>query len=379
MIRYTIYFFLLCALTSVNAETSPDIKSTQNAFNGLSSLLSVAEPEVFGGMYFQNEPEFKVKLLITDLSKKDRLLDYVNAKVKNKINQYQLSTIIDIVEVDYSYAELQAIREQYEMELKNKGIRYDSYTSVKENKLIFRIISDKQNEEIGRGVLALSEKANSVIELQPMSKLSESYARSYGGYPLNNSMGSLQCTIGFNSAPNLFNENPGMITAAHCKGEGPRSNKMYSHDGVEYTLSQPDSAGPEDDVQTAWHKWGTDISFRSNRIKTCSEGCLHPITSVEEYLEIGYEVCKYGERTGRTCGTITATDFAPVGYIPDADPVYSLVARNDGSPMGAPGDSGGPVYSGNVGHGILSGGVQDTGEGIISRGIKLQIRLVSGD
>jgi uncharacterized protein (UPF0262 family) len=185
MIKYVIKFFLLCSLASVYAEEKPDIKiSTQNAFNGLSSILKIAEPEIFGGMYFQNEPEFKVKLLVTDVSEKKRLLDHVNAKVKNKINQHQLLTILDIVEVEYSYAELQVIRKQYEEKLKNKEIRFDSYISVKENKIIFRILNDKQNDEIVREILAMSAKANSVIKLELMSKLSEPYVSSYGSSPL---------------------------------------------------------------------------------------------------------------------------------------------------------------------------------------------------
>jgi hypothetical protein len=184
MIKYAIKLLILCSLTSVYAETNSDIKSRiQNALNGISSILKTKEHEIFGGFYFQNEPDFKVKLLVTDLSEKDRLIGYVNAKVKNKIDQSQLLTFLDIVEVKYSYAALQVIRKEYEEELKNNGIRFDSYTSVKENKIVFRILYDKQNSKSVSEIVAVSAKENSAIKLELMSKLSEPYGNSYGVKP----------------------------------------------------------------------------------------------------------------------------------------------------------------------------------------------------
>ncbi len=178
MIKYAFYFFLLFNSIVVLAQSESETNNARSALKGLSSILEMAEPEIFGGMYFQNKPEFKVKLLVTDITKKNRLLDYANIKVKGKINKSLLASVLEVEEVEYSFAELKNIQTQYDQALKDKGIRSNSFISVKKNKIIFLILNENQNVKKAKAMLASSEKAkkaSSAVELHPTAKLAEPY------------------------------------------------------------------------------------------------------------------------------------------------------------------------------------------------------------
>lgn len=68
----------------------------------------------------------------------------------------------------------------------------------------------------------------------------------------------------------------------------------------------------------------------------------------------GDAVCHYGERTGYSCALVELVDFAPPGDLcgGPCDPTWVTVA----GPHCTSGDSGGPVFNGNVAFGLLKGG-----------------------
>jgi streptogrisin C len=64
-------------------------------------------------------------------------------------------------------------------------------------------------------------------------------------------------------------------------------------------------------------------------------------------------VCHYGESSGYSCATVELTDYAPPGELCGGPCSPSWVTVK--GPSCVPGDSGGPVFSGNVAFGIAKG------------------------
>jgi hypothetical protein len=64
-------------------------------------------------------------------------------------------------------------------------------------------------------------------------------------------------------------------------------------------------------------------------------------------------VCHYGESSGYSCATVELTDYAPPGDLcgGPCSPTWVTVS----GPSCVPGDSGGPVFSGDVAFGIAKG------------------------
>jgi hypothetical protein len=63
---------------------------------------------------------------------------------------------------------------------------------------------------------------------------------------------------------------------------------------------------------------------------------------------------KYGRTTGFDCGKIIIRDFCP-GYVPNVVCTFIVASNDDGHDLSSPGDSGGPVYTGDTALGIISG------------------------
>lgn len=82
------------------------------------------------------------------------------------------------------------------------------------------------------------------------------------------------------------------------------------------------------------------------------------LRSVETWRSVastraGDFVCHYGESSGYSCATVELTDYAPPGALcgGPCSPTWVTVR----GPSCIPGDSGGPVFSGNVAFGIAKG------------------------
>jgi hypothetical protein len=76
-----------------------------------------------------------------------------------------------------------------------------------------------------------------------------------------------------------------------------------------------------------------------------------------ESTRAGDVVCHRGERTGYSCGEVELVDYAPPGALcggPCAPDWVTVAGADCGG-----GDSGGPVFSGDVAFGIMKGGTWD--------------------
>ncbi|MDQ3478432.1 MAG: S1 family peptidase [Pseudomonadota bacterium] len=141
----------------------------------------------------------------------------------------------------------------------------------------------------------------------------------------------------------------GVVTAAHC----PDSLVYQTPDGTSLPLQFAGGWGVgRQDVQV--HVGGTtgEPLFYANRLNRS----LRRLAGARQRqsTRAGDSVCHWGEGTGYSCSEVELTDYAPPGDLcgGPCEPVWVTVK----GPGCKSGDSGGPVFSGGVGFGILKGG-----------------------
>jgi hypothetical protein len=145
--------------------------------------------------------------------------------------------------------------------------------------------------------------------------------------------GKIICSAGFNV---LRHGRPYVLTAGHCtaglpdwQDVGPSSVSAFP--GSDYGLIENEDAYARGDVDLY-------------------DGTAQPITSVGTPA-VGEKVCVSGQTTQVTCGQVLAVDQT-VDY-GDGDVVHGLVKTNVHTDHG---DSGGPLFDGSTGLGVVSGG-----------------------
>jgi streptogrisin C len=143
-------------------------------------------------------------------------------------------------------------------------------------------------------------------------------------------------------------ETNAMTTAAHC----PDELTYMDRDGSTTTLPIIGSWGlGYQDVQINGSANSPEGVFYSNR----GAGTLRQAVSWRNVADTraGDFVCHYGESSGYSCAMVELTDYAPPGDLcgGPCSPTWVTVK----GPVCISGDSGGPVFSGDVAFGIVKG------------------------
>jgi hypothetical protein len=143
-------------------------------------------------------------------------------------------------------------------------------------------------------------------------------------------------------------ETNAITTAAHC----PDNLTYVDRDGGTVSLPMIGSWGAAyRDVQINGSPDSPDPLFYSNR----GAGTLRRLVSWRNVASTraGDFVCHYGESSGYSCATVELTDYAPPGDLCGGPCLPTWVTVK--GPSCVPGDSGGPVFSGEVAFGIAKG------------------------
>jgi streptogrisin C len=143
-------------------------------------------------------------------------------------------------------------------------------------------------------------------------------------------------------------ETNAITTAAHC----PDELTYVDRDGSTVTLPMIGSWGAAyRDVQINGSPDSPLPLFYSNR----GAGTLRQLATWRNVgsTRAGDFVCHFGESSGYSCATIELTDYAPPGDLcgGPCSPTWVTVR----GPGCIPGDSGGPVFSGDIAFGIAKG------------------------
>jgi streptogrisin C len=143
-------------------------------------------------------------------------------------------------------------------------------------------------------------------------------------------------------------ETSAITTAAHC----PDELSYVDRDGATTILPMIGSWGAAyRDVQINGSPDSAEPLFYSNR----GAGALRRLASWRNAASTraGDFVCHYGESSGYSCSTVELTDYAPPGDL-CGGPCFPTWVTVKG-PNCLAGDSGGPVFSGDVAFGIAKG------------------------
>jgi hypothetical protein len=143
-------------------------------------------------------------------------------------------------------------------------------------------------------------------------------------------------------------ETDAITTAAHC----PDDLTYVDRDGSTVELPMIGSWGAAyRDVQINGSANSPDPLFYSNR----GAGTLRRVVTWRNVASTraGDFVCHYGESSGYSCSVVELTDYAPPGDLCGGPCTPTWVTVR--GPSCVPGDSGGPVFSGEVAFGIAKG------------------------
>jgi hypothetical protein len=143
-------------------------------------------------------------------------------------------------------------------------------------------------------------------------------------------------------------ETNAITTAAHC----PDQLTYVDRDGTTVILPMIGSWGAAyRDVQINGSANSPDPVFYSDE----RAGSLREVETWQSVASTraGEFVCHYGESSGYSCSTVELTDYAPPGELcgGPCSPTWVTVK----GPACIPGDSGGPVFIGDVALGIAKG------------------------
>jgi streptogrisin C len=167
-----------------------------------------------------------------------------------------------------------------------------------------------------------------------------------GGYVAGDADGHRErCTSGFIVTDGT---RTGVATAAHC----PDELFYRDQDGSDVPLAFAGQWGlAYQDVQINLTPGPAEPLFYANR----GAGLLRRLLSWRnrDSTRAGDFVCHYGESSGYSCAEVDLTDYAPPGALcgGPCEPTWVTVK----GALCIPGDSGGPVFSGEVAFGIAKG------------------------
>lgn len=275
-------------------------------------------PEVFGGLYIENEPELKVVLLTTNGGRQ-----LVAPLLTDRFAP--LSSIVDARHVDRSMRELEELVEESATMLHALGQHASFDIDIKTNTAV--IISENP-EELIKLLSAAGRELPDGVQVRK-GRGAKKLARIFGGKDIS------ECTSGF--AVVHQDGRRGITTAGHCGNNsqiygGIPLLWVYGRDEVDW------------DVQ--WHT--TEPYTPSNIVQVGLS--LVSITAMKGRLgqAVGEYVCKVSRPSGYACGYIRTIGFKPGIQ-------YSATFIGIGPMTGEGGDSGGPFLKSNTAYGILSG------------------------
>lgn len=224
-----------------------------------------------------------------------------------------------------------------------RGAGYDQHTG----EVVLLVTSADAQRYGSDAIRARAEQVSGVPVRVVVNELNESNMSVVGGGYVSGDAGGrrYRCTTGFVVTNGETNA---ITTAAHC----PDELSYEERDGTRVTLPLIGSWGAAyQDVQINGSPDSPEPLFYSNR----GAGTLRRLISWRNVASTraGDFVCHYGESSGFSCAAVELTDYAPSDELcgGPCSPTWVTVR----GPGCVPGDSGGPVFSGEIAFGIAKG------------------------
>lgn len=298
----------------------------QEPIGRLNAELAAQEADAFAGLWIEHQPAYRVIAAFTHDG--DAILRrHARAPVASLATARSASLTL----VQLELAQRAALADAH-----GQGIRVETGINVRENRAETYVADAAAASRLSR--------ASTVI----VRKLGTEEVTIYGGLDVTT------CTAGFSvqSTSGLT----GVTTAAHCQNDQSITDPL----GATYALTfQAEKYGSGYDWQ--WHTLaGATVT------NTIRDGASTTRSITGQLLwagqNVGDAVCKFGKSSGFTCGQITdknlcftQTDGTTGCHFIKVESVPA------GNALSAPGDSGGPWFSGNTARGSHSLGFDDLG------------------
>lgn len=329
------------------------------------------------GVYFEHEPTYKLVVVLTGNSP----ISNRNAALKNHTTAAFAGSLALPIEfkVGAKFNRSQLIR-MIDENHNNLKLAFPNIQAVsineKDGTLDVELYEPNGENSIGRSqkiALRSSDKPSSLsnipltvqttnILLQPSAavRASESMLMAENA----TSTTYYKCTTGFNIKDATGKKYS--TTAAHCKNAKITvdDRKTTANDQISLTFVKEFWNGSQDfqvmSLASTSHTLNPEFFAGDNVVKTLTGRRSRASTNAVDQGVQGDYVCHYGVTTGYSCGTVQSKTFKPYGTANKCGSAATSVCNPTWVKVSGPtldcwgGDSGGPVFIGNVAVGLLS-------------------------
>lgn len=285
----------------------------------LDQALSKNAREVFGGLWVQHRPEFRIRVWT---------LPNEATVVEAYASELGISPWVDIEERAKTLQELVATQRSLH-DLIDDSVDFASMVDVETGTVELEVASERDER-----IVASSDVPRSVV-VTVVDELAETAQNLIGGKPLTT------CTSGW-SVKQTNGVNTGVSTAGHCT-----DSQSFQGDNLPFQDGQWSG-----DADSQWHK--TPGYQNPARVYTGID--TRDVLNVYSRAETANNtsICMYGKATGYHCATMTNKNYDPSdSCIPNSTATW-MYSYNGNDDLADHGDSGGPVFKNNGAYGTIA-------------------------
>ncbi|MBH1485843.1 S1 family peptidase [Stenotrophomonas geniculata] len=305
----------------------------------LERVIESKSPDTFAGLYIQHSPRFRVVVRFT-------------GNAETQLSRFTNDPIYVAEQAPRSLELLLAVQDEIAAQLSARKINFETGIDIRKSEVNL-LTDDPQAASSALAKLIRSTNFINLIKVQgritPTALLGGSHVN---GHPVIPGV-SQNCTTGFNVKD--ANLELGIVTAGHC------DNALITSSGTHLTFQGELNSGGFD-VQ--WNKEAASGARQAQPNEITLIGGPVPKQEIKSVraastLPINAAVCKSGTAGHYMCGTIqdknAQTEWnGTVGS-------YVRVRSDSGALMSVAGDSGGPIFIGDIAVGINHGHGDSTG------------------
>jgi len=322
------------------AEAGPSPVSTEQLYSRVVSRTDVAKSPDFAGAWIDAKQHLTIAFAGNF------------AKHATEVSSITLNDKrVKSVQVRYSKVELEAKQQTLMSQgTFGKGVRFtSSYIDPAANRIVLGIEGAPATPAFVRSLQARYGTDVTVT----VAHVAPSETAALPGEYIDDSVWACSAAFNFNGSPPLFPD-ASFLTAGHCfdgfqniyafhDGGWPAIGQLASRHYTGCPITNPCSADVE---LISENLYPFTVAPSTNKLANGQA-----ITSVKTTgLVVGESICKLGNTSGTTCGTITGLNYT-FCYTNDSCFKSGILVSQDF----CHGDSGGPVYYGSVAKGIVSG------------------------
>ncbi len=283
--------------------------------------------ETFAGLYLKQEPEFRVVVMLV-------------GDARAQLSNYTLDPLFVPVSAPRTLEHLKGVREELTDQLSKSGINFIAEVNVEKSEIDLSVLDPIAVTKL----IAPLRRVAPFIRIHKTTGFIETTSIVGGGRIRGPKLNPQMCTAGFN----VVDEEAelGVVTAGHCANPS-----TYTPTSTGLVLQDQRDVGSLD---VEWHKQRITSARPKKQANKVAIPEERDILGIEAPM-LNDTVCKYGIKTGFTCGKVTNLNSQSM-YNGELGS-YVRVAHPQNLVMNDEGNSGGPVLSEdlNIALGIVHG------------------------